>query len=79
MYELNPIYEHLENGGAYVATTETGMELRMWHAGEGHYIVALKPQDGQPASTSAYGLENIMATMGQWAPLSQWTKEADSG
>lgn len=76
MKELDPIREYLEDGGAYVATTETGMELRMWHAGRDNYIVELTPSEGQGASTSARGLANILPVMETYAPLGQWTKDS---
>ena len=72
---IKEIRERLESGGAFTATTHTGTTLKMWHAGDGHYIVALNPEGGQPGSTSAFGLENIMSTMSQWAPLEAWTEE----
>jgi hypothetical protein len=72
---LKEIRKYLDKGGAFVATTDTGMSLVMWHAGRGNYIIELTPSEGQGASTSARGLENIMPEMSRWAPLSEWTKE----
>lgn len=73
---LKEIREYLAAGGMFVATTQTGMELRMWHAGRENYIIELTPQEGQAASTSARGLENIMPEMSRWASLGEWVKDS---
>ncbi len=61
----------LDAGGAFQAETDT-MTCLMWHAGRGNYVLELTPHGGNPASTAAFGLENIFATMIGYAPGGHW-------
>ncbi len=61
----------LDDGGALQAETDT-MRCLMWHAGRGNYVLELTPTGGDPASTAAFGLENIVATMIGYAPSEDW-------
>lgn len=71
---MKAVREYLDGGGAFITTSEDGMDMRMWGAGHGCYVVLLTPQQGNPACSAACGLENVLSDMTRWADLSAWTK-----